>query len=349
MSKANLQARKPRDLKLCDSLQEAVRRSGLQDGMTISFHHAFRGGDLTLNQVMETLAAMGFRNLTLASSSLTDCHAPLVEHIRHGVVSRIYTSGLRGPLADAVSRGLLAEPVQIHSHGGRVNLIESGELKIDVAFLGVPACDEFGNANGYSGEACCGSLGYARVDAEAAGTVVLLTEQLVPYPHHPASLAQDRVDLIVQLERVGDADKIGADATRMTSNPRELLIARRAAEVIAGSGYFTEGFAANRHRRRLAGGDPVPGGQDARPRHSRRVRPRRHHLDHGGSARERADRQAAGRAELRSGGGDLAGAQPAPYRNQRQPVRQLQFQGRVGRSARRGGAERAGNRHRLQR
>ncbi|WP_275077481.1 citrate lyase subunit alpha, partial [Klebsiella pneumoniae] len=46
----------------------------------------------------------------------------------------------------------------------------------------------------------------------------------------------------VQLERVGDADKIGADATRMTSNPRELLIARRAAEVIAGSGYFTEGF-----------------------------------------------------------------------------------------------------------
>jgi citrate lyase subunit alpha/citrate CoA-transferase len=241
-SKANQQACKPRDIKRCDTLEQAVRRSGLQDGMTISFHHAFRGGDLALNQVMETLAAMGFRNLTLASSSLSECHAPLVGHIRNGVVSRIYTSGLRGPLADAISRGLLAEPVQIHSHGGRVNLIESGELSIDVAFLGVPACDEFGNANGYSGEACCGSLGYAKVDADAAGTVVLLTEKIVPYPHHPASLAQDRVDLIVQLKQVGDADKIGADATRMTSNPRELLIARRAAEVIAGSGYFTEGF-----------------------------------------------------------------------------------------------------------
>ncbi|MCA4823873.1 citrate lyase subunit alpha [Serratia rhizosphaerae] len=241
-SKANQQAAKPRDRKRCDSLQEAVRRSGLQDGMTISFHHAFRGGDLTLNQVMDTLAAMGFRNLTLASSSLSECHAPLVEHIRHGVVSRIYTSGLRGPLAEEISRGLLAQPVQIHSHGGRVNLIESGELHIDVAFLGVPACDEFGNANGYSGDACCGSLGYAKVDAQHADTVVLLTEALVPYPHHPASLAQDRVDLIVQLERVGDADKIGADATRMTSNPRELLIARRAAEVIAASGYFSEGF-----------------------------------------------------------------------------------------------------------
>lgn len=241
-SKANLQARKPRDIKRCDSLEVAIRRSGLQDGMTISFHHAFRGGDLALNQVMDVLAKMGFRNLTLASSSLTDCHAPLVGHIRNGVVSRIYTSGLRGPLADAISRGLLKEPVQVHSHGGRVNLVESGELQIDVAFLGVPTCDEFGNANGYTGDACCGSLGYAKVDAAAARSVVLLTEAIVPYPHHPASLAQDQVDLIVQLERVGDADKIGADATRMTSNPRELLIARRAAEVIVDSGYFTEGF-----------------------------------------------------------------------------------------------------------
>lgn len=240
--KAQRRAAKPGDLKCCSGIREAVLRSGLQDGMTISFHHAFRNGDLALNQVMATLAEMGLRNLTLASSSLSDCHAPLVEHIREGVVSRIYTSGLRGPLAEAISRGLLLHPVQIHSHGGRVSLITSGELHIDVAFLAVPACDEYGNANGYSGEACCGSLGYAQVDALAADKVVLLTEAIVPYPHHPASLAQDRVDLIVPLEKVGDADKIGADATRMTSNPRELLIARRAAEIIARSGYFTDGF-----------------------------------------------------------------------------------------------------------
>lgn len=241
-SKANLQAQKPRDIKICDSLEKAIRRSGLHDGMTISFHHAFRAGDLTLNLVMDAIAAMGFKNLRLASSSLSDCHSPLVDHIRNGVVSEIYTSGLRGPLAEEVSRGLLSKPVQVHSHGGRVNLIESGELTIDVAFIGVPACDEFGNTNGFSGNACCGSLGYARVDAEYAGCVVLLTEALVAYPHHPASITQDQVDLIVQVEKVGDADKIGADTTRMTSNPRELLIARRAADVIAGSGYFVDGF-----------------------------------------------------------------------------------------------------------
>ncbi|MEQ9719705.1 citrate lyase subunit alpha [Yersinia alsatica] len=241
-SKANLQAQKPRNIKICDSLESTIRRSGLQDGMTISFHHAFRAGDLTLNLVMNAIAAMGFKNLRLASSSLSDCHSPLVEHIRNGVVSEIYTSGMRGPLAEEVSRGLLAKPVQVHSHGGRVNLIESGELTIDVAFIGVPACDEFGNTNGFSGNACCGSLGYARVDAEYADCVVLLTEALVAYPHHPASITQDQVDLIVQVEQVGDADKIGADTTRMTSNPRELLIARRAADVIAGSGYFVDGF-----------------------------------------------------------------------------------------------------------
>lgn len=46
----------------------------------------------------------------------------------------------------------------------------------------------------------------------------------------------------MQIEEVGDANKIGAGATRMTTNPRELLIARSAAEVIDHSGYFNEGF-----------------------------------------------------------------------------------------------------------
>ena len=233
--KQTYQAEKARDRKLCANLEEAIRRSGLQDGMTVSFHHAFRGGDLTVNMVMDVIAKMGFKNLTLASSSLSDCHAPLVEHIRQGVVTRIYTSGLRGPLAEEISRGLLAEPVQIHSHGGRVHLVQSGELNIDVAFLGVPSCDEFGNANGYTGKACCGSLGYAMVDADNAKQVVMLTEELLPYPHNPASIEQDQVDLIVKVDRVGDAAKIGAGATRMTTNPRELLIARSAADVIVNS------------------------------------------------------------------------------------------------------------------
>ncbi|WP_213989306.1 citrate lyase subunit alpha [Sodalis sp. dw_96] len=228
--------------KLCDGLEQAIERSGLRDGMTISFHHAFREGDIVINRVVETLARLGFKNLTLASSSLMTCNDALIEPIRAGVITRIYTSGMRGKLADAISHGLMQEPVQIHSHGGRVKLLQDGELKIDVAFLGVPCSDEFGNANGSHGQSCCGSLGYAMVDARFARKVVLLTEALVPFPNMPASLVQDQVDYIVKVDQVGDPAKISVGAARVTSNPRELMIARTAAEVIEHSGYFVDGF-----------------------------------------------------------------------------------------------------------
>lgn len=50
------------------TLEEAIRKSGLKDGMTISFHHHFRGGDKVVNMVVDKLAEMGFKNLHLAAS-----------------------------------------------------------------------------------------------------------------------------------------------------------------------------------------------------------------------------------------------------------------------------------------
>ncbi|WP_226913578.1 citrate lyase subunit alpha [Gephyromycinifex aptenodytis] len=231
-----------RSRKLVDSLEEAIARAGVEDGMTISFHHHFREGDKVILRVLDTLAKMGLRELTLASSSLNACHARLVEHVRSGVISHIYTSGMRGELAREISNGLMDVPINIHSHGGRVALIQSGELHIDVAFLGVSACDAMGNANGTAGRSACGSLGYAKVDAAYADQVILLTEELVPYPHLPASIKQDQVDMIVEVPEVGDPSKISVGAARITSNPRELLIARYAADVIEHSGYFRDGF-----------------------------------------------------------------------------------------------------------
>jgi citrate lyase subunit alpha / citrate CoA-transferase len=228
--------------KLCATLEEAIEKTGLRNGMTISFHHAFREGDKVINLVIETLARLGFRDLTLATSSLLNVNAPLIEHIKNGVITQIYTSGMRGKLAEAVSNGLMERPVQIHSHGGRVHLLQSGELNIDVAFLGVPCCDEFGNANGSHGKSRCGSLGYARVDAQFARKVVLLTDEIVGFPNVPVSISQDRVDHIVKVDEVGDPSRISVGAARVTSNPRELMIARFAADVIEHSGYFKQGF-----------------------------------------------------------------------------------------------------------
>jgi len=232
--------------KIVPSLEEAIKKSGLRDGMTISFHHHFREGEHVVNLVLDAIAKMGIKNIKVAASSLSNVHAPMIEHIKNGVVTAIETSGLRGELAKEISHGLLEKPVIFRSHGGRASAIANGELHIDVAFLGASSCDPYGNASGYSREndtvAACGSLGYARVDAQYADNVVILTNNIVGYPNVPCAIPETQVDCIVEVESVGDETKISSGATRFTKNPRDLLIAQIAADVIEASGYFNEGF-----------------------------------------------------------------------------------------------------------
>ena len=228
------------------SLEEAIRRSGLKDGQTISFHHHFRGGDKVVNMVVDKLAEMGYKNLHLAASSLSDVHAPLIEHIKNGVITKISTSGLRGTLADAISRGLMEEPVVFRSHGGRGSAIANGEIKIDVAFLGASASDELGNACGVprseNAKSICGSLGYALPDARYASHVVVLTDDLVPYPNLPSGIRAADVESVVVVDSVGDSSKISAGAIRDSKNPRDILLAKSAAKVVINSGLFQDGF-----------------------------------------------------------------------------------------------------------
>ena len=232
----------PGESKIKNSLEEAIIASGLKDGMTISFHHHFRDGDYVVLMVLEAINKLGIKDLVLAPSSLTDVHDPIVQYLESGMIRRIESSGLRGKVGQAISKGLCKETAIIRSHGGRVRAIEAGELKIDVAFLGVPACDEYGNANGYTGKSICGSLGYAKVDAKYAEKVVLITDNLAPYPCTPMSIEQTEVDYVVVVDEIGDGAKISGNATRITKDPRSLLIARNTAKAIIESGYFKEGF-----------------------------------------------------------------------------------------------------------
>lgn len=228
------------------TLEEAIRKCGLKDGMTISFHHHFRGGDKVVNMVVDKLAEMGFKNLSLAASSLQDVHAPLIEHIKNGVITEISTSGLRGELADEISRGLMEKPVVFRSHGGRGSAIRNGDLHIDVAFIGASSCDPLGNACGFSrsenAKSICGSLGYAIPDAHHADKVVVLTDDLVEYPNTPSSISEHLVDYVVVCDSVGDSSKISSGAIRDTKNPRDILLAKQAAKVVINSGYFNNGF-----------------------------------------------------------------------------------------------------------
>ncbi|WP_297404731.1 citrate lyase subunit alpha [uncultured Cetobacterium sp.] len=229
--------------KVLNSLEEAIIKSGLKDGMTISFHHHFRNGDKVLPLVMNKLAEMGFKNLRVAASSFTKAHEGIVEHIKSGVVNRVESSGLRGDLATEISNGLLGEyPAVIRSHGGRARAIVEGDLKIDVAFLGASSADCMGNANGVKGKSLCGSLGYAKVDAEHAEKVVIITDTLVAYPNSPMSIPQTQVDYVVVVDEIGDPNGIMSGATRFTSNPKELLMAQKVLDAMLASGYFNDGF-----------------------------------------------------------------------------------------------------------
>lgn len=218
--------------KLVDSVDAVIDKVGLTDGMTISFHHHFRNGDKILEMVMERIKARGINNLRVACSSLTDAHECMIDYIKEGIVTRLETSGVRGELGKQISQGLMAEPVIIRSHGGRARALMDGTLEIDVAFMGVPSADCYGNASGARGKSRCGSLGYVQVDVAYADHVVLLTDTLVGFPNLPASITATNVDHVVVVDEIGDPAGIATGATRMTKNPRDLLLAEITAETI---------------------------------------------------------------------------------------------------------------------
>lgn len=238
----NVHVTRTRYSKCLASIDAALEACEIRDGATLSFHHHLRNGDRVLNVVLEACAARGLKGLTVAASSLFPVHAPLVEHMRNGVVARIVTAYMSGPVADAVSGGILSRPVVMQTHGGRARAIETGELHIDIAFIASPSADDYGNINGAQGPSACGPLGYAMVDARYADRVVAVTDNLVPYPACPTDISQELVDFVVRVDSIGDPKGIMSGTTRPTTDPVGLEIARSAAQVIGASGLLVDGF-----------------------------------------------------------------------------------------------------------
>lgn len=224
------------------SIDRAIEATGLKDGATVSFHHHLRNGDNVLNAVMERLAQAGLRGLHLSASSIFPVHAPLVEHMRNGVVARISASYIAGPVGTAISQGMLPTPVRLTTHGGRARAIAQGELVIDVAFVAASAADDMGNLSGQVGRASFGVLGYPMVDVEHAKQVVAITDTLLSFPLSPIDIAQDKVDHVVRIDTIGERDGIASGSTRPAIDAQGLAIARNAAAAIAASGVLSQGF-----------------------------------------------------------------------------------------------------------
>ncbi|MCC8156464.1 MAG: citrate lyase subunit alpha [Oscillospiraceae bacterium] len=233
----------PGDKKLLASIEEAIEKTELKDGMTVSFHHHLRNGDRVVNLVMEAIAAKGLKDIHVAASGLFACHAPLVPMMEQGVITKLTVSTFNpGPVAQAVTAGKLQKPAVLMSHGGRPRAIESGDLHIDVAFIAAPCCDDRGNANGTKGKSACGFLSYAYADAQYADQVVVVTDMLVPYPACPTEISQEQVDYVVVVDSIGDPNGIVSGSTRITEDATRLRIATYAANLADTAGYIRDGF-----------------------------------------------------------------------------------------------------------
>ena len=232
----------PKRSKLVENIHEALVKCGIRDGMTLSFHHHFREGDYVVNMVMEEIHNMGIKDITICASSLGKAHDPIVPYIEDGTIVGIQSSGVRGKIGEAISTGKLRDLAIMRSHGGRVRAIESGEVHIDIAFIGAPTCDEYGNMRAVGGKSDCGVRSYAMVDAEYADKVVAITDCLVPFPNIPASISMVHVDYVCVVDEIGNPAKIATGAAKPTTDVRKLMMAEYCTQFVIHTPYFKEGF-----------------------------------------------------------------------------------------------------------
>ncbi|MBL0175770.1 MAG: citrate lyase subunit alpha [Ignavibacteria bacterium] len=222
-------------------LKTALVNAGLRDGMTVSTHHHFRDGDLVANRIFDIAAELGIKDLRWLPSAAFPCHAPMIRHLESGVIHHIEGS-MNGPLGDFASSGRMRGMGVLRSHGGRYQAIQDGEVHIDIAVIAAPTADPFGNANGVNGPSACGGLGFALADSQYADRVIVVTDNLVPFPCVPWQIQGNHVDFVVVTDKVGEPSKIVSGTTNITRSPDRLFIAELTARFVQAAGLLRDGF-----------------------------------------------------------------------------------------------------------
>ncbi len=223
------------------SLKDALKKAGLKDGMAISTHHHLRNGDQLTNILFDTIHSIGVKNIRWFPSASFPCHSHLIRYLKDGTIHHIEGS-MNGPLGKFTSEGNMKGIGVLRSHGGRYQSIQDGEVHIDIAVIAAPTADQFGNANGVNGKSACGGLGFALADSEYADKVIVVTDNLVPFPCVPWQIQGNNVDYVVQVDSLGDPSKIVSGTTEMTKSPDRLLIAEYIAQFMDEAGIVKEGF-----------------------------------------------------------------------------------------------------------
>jgi citrate lyase subunit alpha/citrate CoA-transferase len=222
-------------------LKTALKKCGIADGMTISTHHHLRNGDAVALLALRAAAELGVKDLVWFPSASFPCHEPVIELMDRGVVHHIEGS-MNGPLGEYCSRGKMRGMGVLRSHGGRWQAIQDGEVHIDIAVIAAPSADPFGNADGSHGPSACGSLGFALADSIYADHVIVVTDNLVPFPCIPWQVQGNNVDYVVEVDSIGDPAKIVSGTTEITKSPDRLLIAEFVACFLKEAGIMRDDF-----------------------------------------------------------------------------------------------------------
>jgi len=120
--------------------------------------------------------------------------------------------------------------------------VQDGEVEIDIAIIGAGTADPFGNANGLYGDSASGLLGFALADSEYADKVIVITDNMVPFPCMPWQIQGNHVDFTVKIDKVGEPEKIISGTTKITKSPDRLLLAEMTAKFCDATGLLKDGF-----------------------------------------------------------------------------------------------------------
>jgi len=222
--------------KLVTSLEDALKKAGIKNGMTISFHHQLRNGDFVLNKTLETIKDIGIKDIRLAQTAMFGVHEPIIDYIKDGTITRIEGS-VNGVVGDFISKNNpLKAPVVLRSHGGRWSAVKRRELHPDIAVIAASASDIRGNSTGIIGKSAFGNIAYSQVDAWHADKVIIVTDNLLEYPCPYREIYEGLVDYVVEIDRIGNPEKIVSGSLKITEDPMKLDIGMKCVDLMDAAG-----------------------------------------------------------------------------------------------------------------
>ena len=218
--------------KIVNNISDALKKCGLKNGMTISFHHQLRNGDFVVNQTIESVKDIGVKDIHLAQTAMFGVHEPLIDFIKDGTITRIEGS-VNGTVGDFISKNNpLKAPVILRSHGGRWAAVKTGELHPNIAVIAASAADIRGNSTGVIGKSAFGNIAYSPVDAWHADKVIIVTDNLVDYPCPYREIYEGLVDYVVEVDRIGNPEKIVSGSLKITEDPMKLQIGKHCVDLM---------------------------------------------------------------------------------------------------------------------